>query len=385
MLCIAAKPDSAAPITTRTARQAQRERRPVKASSRNGATSTDSAKSRPWGRKPRREAMASAPSSAPSPSAATSAPSHSGPDAQHVAREDRQHVLVREEEHVHQHRDDQHRAHGGLAPGLAKAGAEARDHRGGVAAARAADAGGEADEDEQAERVERGDRHVARRGAEAREPDAGQHRPDHLGDLHRDGLERHRAGHTARAHERVERGAPGREVERPERAEEHLEADHRPEAAPARPRRPRPGPARHQPQRLGEDEHAPAVHAVRHQAGERAQQHHRRRAGERGHRHHERRVGELEGEPAEQDEVHPARAVDAETRRARAGGRGPRGGSRRRRGGGQAGRRRSDAAHPRRDSTEHTPVGAQSTPRALDRAGADGPSSRGRCSPTDLS
>jgi len=200
----------------------------------------------------------------------------------------------------------------------------------------------------------------------------------------RDGLERDRGDHAARAREGVEGGAPG-EVERPERAEEHLEPDHRPEAAAAGREDPGERERGHEPQRLGEDQHAPAVHAVRDQAGEGAQQQHRRRAGEGGHRDHERRVGELEREPAEQDEVHPARAVDAETREPEPAvgglaedlGEGV--------GSGQAGRRRSDVAHPRRDSTEHAPVGAQSTLRALDRAGADGPSSRGRCSPTDLS
>jgi hypothetical protein len=78
VLCIAANPDSQAPIST-SGRQAQGQRTLVKASSRNGATRTQSANTRPWGRNPRRPAMASAPSSAPSPSAATRAPSHSGP------------------------------------------------------------------------------------------------------------------------------------------------------------------------------------------------------------------------------------------------------------------------------------------------------------------
>ena len=97
---------------------------------------------------------------------------------------------------------------------------------------------------------------------------------------------------------------------------------------------------------------APAMHPIRHESGERAKQHHRGRSGERRHRHHERRIGELEGEPAEQDEVHPASAVDAEAGKpepaigalAKDLGEGV--------GRGQGGRRRSGAAHPGRDSTE---------------------------------
>ena len=49
--------------------------------SRNGAVSTERAKRRRCEMKPRWDAMASAPSSAPSPSAATSAPRNSGPPA----------------------------------------------------------------------------------------------------------------------------------------------------------------------------------------------------------------------------------------------------------------------------------------------------------------
>jgi hypothetical protein len=60
--------------------------------------------------------------------------------------------------------------------------------------------------------------------------------------------------------------------------------------------------------------HAPAMHAIGHEAGERAQHPQRGGAGERGQPHHEGRVGELEREPAEQDEIHPARPVDAEAR-----------------------------------------------------------------------
>jgi hypothetical protein len=101
----------------------------------------------------------------------------------------------------------------------------------------------------------------------------------------------------------------------------------------------------HQTERLGEHEHAPAVHPIGHDAGEGTQDHERRGAGEGGQADHERRVRELEREPAEEDQVHPARAVDAQAREPEPAVGALAQDGRERLGGGQGGRRRSDAAH----------------------------------------
>src|SRR5436190_1911304 len=55
-----------------------------------------------------------------------------------------------------------------------------------------------------------------------------------------------------------------------------------------------------------------AMQAVGHHAAPRAQQHHRRRAGKGREPDHERRFGELKRQPCEDDEIHPARGVEAE-------------------------------------------------------------------------
>ena len=312
VLCIAAKPDSAAPITMSSARQSQGDRVAAKATRRNGATSTDSAKIRRCGTKPRLAAMASAPMRAPSPSAATSAPSHSGP-APSTSRVNTGSMCWygKKSTFISTVTMSTARtvpsAHAARAPARRLAATERAGRR-----YRAADAAGKAARDEKARPVEHGDRAVAGLGPQPREPEAGEHGPSDLRHLHGYRLERHRARHPTRAHEGEQRGAPRGEVERPERAEEHLEPDQRPVAAGAEGEEGGQRQPGDETESLGEEEHVAPVHAVRDHAGERTQRHHRRGAREGGEPHHEWRLGELIREPAEGDQVHPSGRIETE-------------------------------------------------------------------------
>ena len=121
--------------------------------------------------------------------------------------------------------------------------------------------------------------------------------------------------HARRAEHGVDRRPARREVERPQHADHHLEADERPVAPGAAAEEQRQRERRRHPARLREEEHPARRDLVGDDAGERAHHHHGRGAREGGEAHHERRAGELEREPAERDEVHPPREVDEAPRR----------------------------------------------------------------------
>jgi hypothetical protein len=85
-----------------------------------------------------------------------------------------------------------------------------------------------------------------------------------------------------------DRGAPRGKVQRPQHAEEHLQPDERPEAtAPCR-KNGGEGEPGDEAERLRGEQHAAPMRAVRHDAGERPQRHHRGGAREGGQPHHER-------------------------------------------------------------------------------------------------
>ena len=169
-------------------------------------------------------------------------PQRNRPHVEDVAGEDRQHLLVGEDEGVHEDGDREHAQDGRVRADLPEPRQEAVQDRLAAGPAgqrhpsREAVGGGEG-----AER-EGGERDVARGGPQPGEEEAAQERADHLGGLHRHGLERDRGGQALSARDDEQHGAARREVEHPGDPQDDLDRDQGTEPGEARCRRGAPGP-----------------------------------------------------------------------------------------------------------------------------------------------
>src|SRR5262249_57924315 len=130
-----------------------------------------------------------------------------------VAGEDRQHLLVREDQRVHEHGDHEDAEDGRMRASLAEPRPEAFQDR--------LDAGRAGERDPAAESMggdegayrERGEGEIAGGRTYPGEEEASQERADHLRDLHRYRLEGDRGGEAIPAPDDEQPGAAGPEAE----------------------------------------------------------------------------------------------------------------------------------------------------------------------------
>ena len=313
-LCIVPKPESVAPMASWSARERAYHGDPAKASSSSAPARELPAKSRRMARRAAPGADHRRGDEGAEPLRGDEEPERDRSHVEDVAGEDRQHLLVGEHERVHEDGDREHAEDGRVRcgpHGARRGGCPGPARTPGVpgsATRRAEAAGG----DEGAER-EDGEREVARGGSQPGEEEAAQERADHLGGLHRHGLERDRGGQALAARDDEQHGAARREVEHPGHAEDDLDRDQGAEPGEARGEEEREG-------QRGRDVQRPAPRIMTRTRGSRSA-----RTPAKGPRAimgaarqnaatptMQRRVGEGERQPAEHDQVHPARGAGAE-------------------------------------------------------------------------